>query len=146
MKSRLRFYKQETSYSCVPACLRSVLSSLGMEMSEAELRWRCDCTPLGTEALKAVDAARQLGFSGTIKCTLTITELNAQIDSNVYPIVFVELLPIEGIRSSHAVVVGAIDEKQILVIDPLSGYRLLPRPSFDSAWAMMHNLAILVRK
>ena len=146
MKSRLHFYRQETAYSCVPACLRTVIASLGMEMSEAELRLRCDCTPLGTEALIAVDAVRQLGFSKTIKCTLTAQELKAQIDSNVYPIVFVDLLPIEGVKSSHAVVVEALSGEQVSVIDPLRGNRLLPRPTFDAAWAMMHNLAILVRK
>ena len=35
-----------------------VLSGFGLELTEAELRTLCDCTPLGTEALKAVDAAR----------------------------------------------------------------------------------------
>lgn len=35
-----------------------VLSSFDTEISEAELRELCDCTFLGTEALKAVDAAR----------------------------------------------------------------------------------------
>lgn len=33
-------------------------------MSEAELGSRCDCTPFGTEALRVVDAAREIGFSG----------------------------------------------------------------------------------
>lgn len=36
--------KQETPYSCVPACLRMVLSSFGLELQEAELRTLCDCT------------------------------------------------------------------------------------------------------
>jgi hypothetical protein len=35
-----------------------VFASHGRVMSEAEIRTMCDCTPLGTEALKAVDAAR----------------------------------------------------------------------------------------
>ncbi|MGF1478256.1 MAG: cysteine peptidase family C39 domain-containing protein [Cyanophyceae cyanobacterium] len=133
MKFKLRFFKQETVYSCVPACLRTVIASFGMEMSEAELRLRCDCTPLGTEALIAVDAARQLGFSKTVKCTLTTEELKAQIDSDVHPLVFIDLLPVEGIKSSHAVVVEAIAGEPVLVIDPLSGSRLLPRSTFDAA-------------
>jgi ABC-type bacteriocin/lantibiotic exporter with double-glycine peptidase domain len=58
MKSKLPFHKQETIYSCVPACLRMVLSSFGLEISETELRDRCDCNPFGTDALKAVDMAR----------------------------------------------------------------------------------------
>lgn len=66
-----------------------VLSGFGVEMSEAELRKCCDCTPFGTEALKAIDVARDLGFSKTVKCTLSFAELTAQLDLGLYPIVFV---------------------------------------------------------
>ena len=69
------FLKQETRYSCVPACLRMVLSSPGLDVPEAELRARCDCTAFGTDALKAVDAVRQLGFPGTAKYNLSLDEL-----------------------------------------------------------------------
>jgi hypothetical protein len=62
-----------------------VFASHGRVMSEAEIRTMCDCTPLGTEALKAV-------------------------------------------------------------YDPLHGERHLPRATFESAWAMLHNLAILVHE
>ncbi|MGH9846476.1 MAG: cysteine peptidase family C39 domain-containing protein [Blastocatellia bacterium] len=51
MPSKPPFHKQETGYSCVPACLRMVLGSFGLDVSEIELRARCDTTPLyGTEA------------------------------------------------------------------------------------------------
>jgi hypothetical protein len=58
MQSRLIFHKIETPYSCVPACLRMVLSAFEVDMSEAELRQLGNCTLFGTEALKAVDAIR----------------------------------------------------------------------------------------
>jgi|GEM_PF-6321722 len=35
-----------------------VLSSFGLDIAEAELRVRCDCTVFGTDALKSVDTAR----------------------------------------------------------------------------------------
>ena len=38
-----------------------VLGSFGVDISESELCTRCDCTPYGTNALMAVDAARALG-------------------------------------------------------------------------------------
>lgn len=73
MKSKPPFHKQETRYSCVPACLRMVLGSFGLEITESELRARCDCTPFnGTNALQAVDAARELGFAGTTKHNLSL--------------------------------------------------------------------------
>jgi hypothetical protein len=41
------FYKQETRYSCAPACLRMALSALGIDVEESYLRHLTDCTPLG---------------------------------------------------------------------------------------------------
>ncbi len=145
MQSKLIFHKQETPYSCVPACLRMVLSAFEVDMSEAELRQLCDCTPFGTEALKAVDAVRNLGFSRTAKCTLTIDELLAQLEANLYPIVFVNLLPIDGVKVAHAMIIVALAEEMVTVYDPLQGERTLSRSTFDTAWAMMHNLTILVQ-
>jgi ABC-type bacteriocin/lantibiotic exporter with double-glycine peptidase domain len=140
------FYRQEKDYSCVPACLRMVLATLGLELTESELRKRCDCTPFGTEALKAVDAVRALGFEQTIKSTLSITELEQQLKLGLLPIAFVNLLPIDGVKVSHAVVVTAVDLGQVIVCDPLYGERALPRSTFDAAWSMMRNLVILVQK
>jgi ABC-type bacteriocin/lantibiotic exporter with double-glycine peptidase domain len=146
MPSKPPFHKQGTPYSCVLACLRIVLASLGLELSEAALRTLCDCTPFGTEALKAVDAARQLGFPQTVKHTLPTRELEAQVRRGIYPIVFVSTLPIDGIKGGHALVVIDMDQAGVSVYDPQQGERLLPRTTFDYAWVMIHNVAILVQK
>lgn len=145
MKSKLPFYKQETPFSCVPACLRMVLSEQGFTLSEAELRDLCDCTPLGTEALKAVDALRQLGFKQSAKLTLNLLELTNIIDLGLFPIVFVNLIPIDGIRGGHSIIIVGVESNQVSVYDPLQGERILDRSTFEAAWAMMHNLAILVK-
>lgn len=123
-----------------------VLASLGIERSESALRALCDCTPFGTEALNAVDAARQLGFLGTAKQTLSPRELEAQVHNGLYPIVFVNMRPIDGMPGSHAFVVLAIEPSRVSVFDPLHGERDLSRPAFESAWAMMHGLTLLVRR
>ena len=65
MRSKPPFHRQETRFSCVPACLRMLLLSFGLDIPEIELRVRCDTTILGTDALRVVDAARQLGFTGS---------------------------------------------------------------------------------
>ena len=122
-----------------------VLASFGRELSEAALRVLCDCTPFGTEALKVVDAVRQLGFPATGKHTLSLDELAAQVRRGLFPIVFVNMLPIDGITDGHALVVVRIDQTDIAVYDPLRGERHLPRATFVSAWAMMHNLTILIQ-
>jgi ABC-type bacteriocin/lantibiotic exporter with double-glycine peptidase domain len=118
-----------------------VLAGLGIERSESELRALCDCTPFGTEALNAVNIARQLGFLGTSKHTLSPDELETQVRQGLYPIVFVNTLP-----GGHALVVIAIDPAWVSVYDPLHGERDLSRATFESAWAMMHGLTILVQR
>jgi ABC-type bacteriocin/lantibiotic exporter with double-glycine peptidase domain len=123
-----------------------VLASLGRELSEAVLRALCDCTPFGTEALKVVEAVRQLGFPATGKHTLSIGELEAQVRQGLYPIVFVNTLPIDEITGGHALVVVGINQTDIAVYDPLHGERHLPRATFASAWAMMHDLTILIQQ
>lgn len=119
---------------------------MGIERSESELRALCDCTPFGTEALHAVDAIRHLGFLGTGKHTLSPSELETQVYEGLYPIAFVNTLPIDGTPGSHALVVLAIDPSRVLAYDPLHGERNLSRATFESVWAMMHGLTILVQR
>lgn len=144
--SKPPFYLQETPDSCVPACLRMVLASFGVEIAEAELRALCDCTFEGTSALKAVDATRQLGFAQTCKQTLTLPELEAMVEKGNTPIVFVEMEPINGIFQVHALVVISVTPFSIQVLDPASGERIIPRQVFQVAWEARHHLTILVEK
>lgn len=123
-----------------------VLSGLGFDVPESELRRLCDCTVFGTTALKAVDAARHLGFAGTTKQTLSTDDLAACVGRGLYPIVFVNTLPIDGIKGEHTFVVLEVNDVNVVVADPLSGERRLPRATFEAAWAMMHNLAILIEQ
>ncbi len=127
------FHKQETRYSCVPACLRMVLSSFGVDLSENALRTRCDCTPYGTDALMAVDAARVLGFVKTAKYTLSLEELKTVIREGHCPIVFVDLNPLDGLDAIHAMVVVDVSEQEVVVLDPLQGERRFPVYVFTAA-------------
>lgn len=145
MQSKPTFYRQETSYSCVPACLRTVLSVFGITPTEEELRELCDCTIFGTEALKAVDAARHLGLHNTTKSKLSIGELSEQVNSGNYPIVFVDLLHIDRIRNKHAIVVLAVEETEIFIYDPSQGSRRIERSAFELAWRVMSNISILLQ-
>ncbi len=88
---KLPFYRQETPDSCVPACLRMVLAGLGVDRPEGLLRQMCDCTVLGTDALNAVDAARNLGFPLAHKENLSMAQLITVLQSGCFPIVYVDL-------------------------------------------------------
>lgn len=123
-----------------------VFSSFGFEIDETELREACDCTRLGTDALQAIDAARRLGFTRTSKHTLNIDELAELVKGGVYPIVFVNMIPIEGVREYHALVVTGFDKDSIEVFDPAKGPRILHFDVLAAAWKMRHRLAIIVEK
>jgi ABC-type bacteriocin/lantibiotic exporter with double-glycine peptidase domain len=122
-----------------------VLLAMGADVSEAELRSQCDCTIFGTDALNAVDAVRSRGFVRTRKVTLTFDELIKAQEAAAYPIVFLNLLPIDGIKVAHAMVLVIANQAKVQLLDPAKGDRTLARATFDSAWAMMRNLAILVQ-
>jgi ABC-type bacteriocin/lantibiotic exporter with double-glycine peptidase domain len=145
LKSKLLSHRQETPSSCVPACLRVVLLSLGHDIEESRLRDLCDCTVFGTNAVQAIPALRELGFGRSQKHTLRLDELSAEVTRGVLPIVFVSTLPIDGIKGEHALIVLDISGTEVTVYDPLRGERILPLGSFEAAWVTMHNLAILVQ-
>jgi len=57
-----------------------VFASFGLSLTEPELREMCDCTVFGTDALSAVDAARRLGFAGSVKHNLQFSELKTLVE------------------------------------------------------------------
>ena len=123
-----------------------VLSHFNLSVSEAELRARCDCTIFGADAPYVVDVARQLGFDKADIQNLTPDELQTILDEGGCPIVYVNLLPIDGIEGTHALVALEIGDDVVTVYDPDQGERLLPIGAFFRAWELKSNLAIIVDK
>jgi ABC-type bacteriocin/lantibiotic exporter with double-glycine peptidase domain len=124
-----------------------VLSGLGLDLTEERLRELCDCSPLfGTEAVRAVEAARGLGFAGSAKYTLGYEELRGMVEGGRYPVAYLSMEPIGGTEESHAVVVVEVGDEAVTVYDPLHGERRLPRQSFTTGWAARRNLVILVER
>ena len=124
-----------------------VISAWGEDVDEAKLRQLTDCSPLGTDAFQLVEAARKLGFTATRKHTLaSIDDLARLVDENLFPIVYVDLWPIRGGLSGqyHSLVVQAVMDQRVFVLDPLVGERGIPTDDFRVAWEEMHCLAILV--
>ena len=56
------------------------------------------------------------------------------------------MLPLDGYKGGHAFVVIEAAQDSVTVYDPLHGERILPRTTFTTAWAMMHNLTILIER
>ncbi|NOT60313.1 MAG: hypothetical protein HOP19_08820 [Acidobacteria bacterium] len=142
--SKPPFHKQETEDSCVPACLKMVIAGFGQDVTEAKLRRLCDCTFEGTSAFKALNAARQLGFANSSKHNLTFEELTAVVADGWFPIVFVDLTPLDGGYEAHAFVVTAINRFSVEVLDPARGERVIARNVFALIWELRRRLTLLV--
>jgi ABC-type bacteriocin/lantibiotic exporter with double-glycine peptidase domain len=124
-----------------------VLTALGRPMAEEPLRVLTDCSPLGTDAFHLVEAARQLGFLASRKYTLaSLDELATMLAEGHFPIVYVDLWPLQGGWSGqyHAMVVIDLDADQLTVLDPLHGERRVPREDFQEAWSAMRFLTIVI--
>jgi ABC-type bacteriocin/lantibiotic exporter with double-glycine peptidase domain len=132
-RSEPPFYRQETPDSCVPACLRMVLAGLGVIISEADLCLLCDCTLLGTDAFQAVEAVRKLGLIRTSKYNLAMDGLSEVLADTIYPIVYLNLLPIDQEWGTHAMVVIAIDDATVTVLDPFPAVTASATDSLASA-------------
>ena len=105
-----------------------VLAGLGLSISEKELRIKCDCTIFGTSALQAVEAMRQLGFVETCKASLSLAQLDRLLAQKVYPIVYLQMMPIDHIRMLHASVLVDMDDETTTILDPALGERVLAQP------------------
>jgi ABC-type bacteriocin/lantibiotic exporter with double-glycine peptidase domain len=139
------FHRQETPDSCAIACLRSVLHCYGFVMDEAALRKLCGTTSSGTLSDDLVKCARTLGFEAQ-KEYANLELLQQHLAANRFPILYINLLFIDGIDSVHAVIATDLYDQILRVIDPLEGERSFSLPAFQSSWQVLNNLAIIVWK
>jgi ABC-type bacteriocin/lantibiotic exporter with double-glycine peptidase domain len=124
-----------------------VLDMLGIHLDEAQLRDLTDCSPLGTDAFQLIEAARHLGLTPSRKHTLeSLEELELLIEEGVFPIVYVDTWPLRGGLSgqNHALVVIAVDQENVSVLDPLAGERDISQEDFQAMWSAMRFLTIVI--
>lgn len=140
----LHFYPQETRYSCVTACLRMVMANLGIIVDEDALRACCGTDRLGTTAQAAVDCATRHGLQASVDSVATLADLNSYVDRLIYPIVYANMFPLDGLWVLHAVVVEAITHDEITFLDPMVGRRHAPTSVFEQAWQMGRRRTIII--
>lgn len=147
------YYPQETDYSCMVACLRMVLEQLGVIKTEKELRVLTDCDfdsphyPGGAEVRHVVDAARKLGFVNTSRYNhLTLQELVGELIQGRFPIVQIGIiLRPSALVQPHAVVVMEINERGVLMLDPVRGEVVHTQEEFEQMWRRQRSLTILIQ-
>ena len=124
-----------------------VLDALGVPIDEAQLRYLTDCSPLGTDAFQLIEVARQCGFTTSRKFTLaSLEELSSLLEAGFFPIVYADMWPLRGGLSgqNHALVVIAVDSENVTVLDPLIGENRISREDFQTVWAEMRFLTIVI--
>ncbi len=148
--SSIPFWPQERPESCVPACLRMVLASYGVERTEAEVCACCQTDADGTLPSAAARCAQSLGFDATAPRLSGLDALREQLETaHSFPIAYVNLAPILGLNVIHAVIVEAIDtqRRQVRVIDPAyppTGRREWALDLFEAGWRLARYQVILV--
>lgn len=139
------FHKQETPHTCAVACLRMVLETQGLSMTEEALSAKCGTDVFGTSANDLVQAASGLGFEAK-KEYANLDDIHGHLSQNLFPILFINLLVIDGYNSTHAVIAEEVSDKEIKVIDPRLGARTLDLELFQYAWRRAKNVAVVVQK
>lgn len=122
-----------------------ILELYDFKFDEESLSAKCRTTTLGTSADDVVQTARELGFDAR-KVRATFDDLHQLLASNVFPILFINLLAIDGYNSTHAVSVEELSETEIKVLDPRIGSRTIDIELMRYAWQRAKNVAIIVEK
>lgn len=120
--SRVRFVFQMTRSDCGLACLAMVASGYGRRTTLAALRERIEVGRDGVSARSLVDAAAPLGLRG--RAIAAPAPLIAQLPTPW----------IAAWEGSHFVVVTAVRDRGIDVLDPAQGRRRLSRAEFDAGY------------
>jgi ABC-type bacteriocin/lantibiotic exporter with double-glycine peptidase domain len=142
----LPVYEQEQPASCVAACVRMVLGALGLQFTEEEIRTRCGQTVVGIRLADVVDGLFDLLVSVIVHEDWALDDLRDEIRQGNYPIVGIDLRPIDGRFAYHAVVVVKVESKKVTVHDPQhrQGMRELNFTTFANAWKEADQQVLLI--
>jgi ABC-type bacteriocin/lantibiotic exporter with double-glycine peptidase domain len=115
-KSKPRLFKQEKTYACAVACLQMILDYLDFDVDEPSLIVLCQTDVNGTSADDLVHAANQLGFQARKEYS-SIKDVQKYLKQGVFPILYVNLLAIDGLAITHAFVLEAMTQGSVTVLD-----------------------------
>jgi len=146
----LPIYEQEQPASCVAACVRMALESQKHRLTEEEIRRRCKQSSVGLSLVDATKGFSDLPVTATVYNNWGLDDLRDEIRQSNYPIVGIDLRPIDGRFAYHAVVVVKIESNKVIVHDPEPEpkVREFNLATFMAAWkgASQQVLMILPKK
>ncbi|MCI0511675.1 cysteine peptidase family C39 domain-containing protein [candidate division KSB1 bacterium] len=80
MKIEINPLKQETDYTCLPTCIRTIINYFGTNIPENEIAAACHTSKTGTRLRDAINAIRSLGYEITQIQDGTLEELFQSIN------------------------------------------------------------------
>lgn len=122
-----------------------ILEMHGISIAEDTLGERCGTTVYGTSADDLVQAASDLGLQAR-KEYASLDDIRNYLSKNIFPILFINLLVIDGYNSTHAVIGEQVSEKEIIIIDPRVGERTIDIELFQYSWQRAKSVAIIVQQ
>lgn len=146
MKIDLPAVGQRRPFTCVAACLRSVLLALGSDYPEDALAVACRTEPTGATLRNAATAARSLGFSAFYLPEASFENLVGWLDQGVPMIVGVAADELDyGVTGGHAIAVCGVEDGNVIAMDPVIGSeRPLSLEKFLRAWRRRGNRGLVI--
>ncbi len=144
-RARKAHVRQTNGHSCGAASLRIVFRYFGSEFSEQSLARAAQTTDSGTTPLKLSGVAHRAGFDVSILKEMSIQQLKSATDDGKLVIVAIQAWPNgkpekidwnNNWEDGHYVVVFAVDEKKVHIIDPATNEKslFLDKEEFQERW------------
>jgi len=146
MKISIPKLKQESNYTCLPACVRIILDYFNCKLSEKDISIACNTTKAGTLLNDSLHAIQSFGFNVTqIQDGMLDDLFQSIVDGEpVIVIIGVEHLPY-GDFGTHAVVVNGFEDNDIIFVDPGLGKEMrMNIIKFLNAWQSREKSGIII--
>jgi ABC-type bacteriocin/lantibiotic exporter with double-glycine peptidase domain len=123
-----------------------VLAALGHTFTEAEIRSRCGHTKVGMRLSQIGAGLADLPIAVEYHMDWSLDDLSDALRGSSYPIVGIDLRPIEGLFAFHAVVLVEITSDSLLVHDSRyeQGPRTMGLTAFKAAWESAEREAVVI--
>lgn len=147
MRIPVPHFQQETDYTCLPACVRMVLTFLGDDRPESELALAFQSVrdwgtlPEQIEATLITWGYRVRWFEGAP------LERLEQLQTNHFPVIaFLRAADLpHGTSGLHAIVIVDIDEQFVICLDPVLNQDLkLAIAEFLRIWSRLNNQGMVI--
>lgn len=99
---------------------------------------------MGTTARDAAECAQKHGFQADAIRDAKWNDLAKWWSEGLYPILFVNLFPLDALWVYHAVVLEEIFTNSVTYVDPAQGMREVTVDAFEQAWQMNKRQGIVI--